>query len=143
MGKLEIKVTISAAATPALYKRLSGMADLRQRAFFLKQLAEYGAATVPGSIGIPLAHSHTASPAPTPFGPPGRSAAELVSIDTQLSSVPSVKTPAPVPALPPVPSTSVVDEPEALEVTASIAAAGGLSALTLDALVAATSRFDG
>ncbi|RDK06097.1 hypothetical protein [Cupriavidus lacunae] len=143
MGKLEIKVTITEAATPTLYRRLAAMGDLRQRAFFLKQLAEYGACNVSEMIGMAVTHSHTASPPPTVSSPPGRNAAELVAVAIPVSDVPSVEARAPAPALPPASRNDLVNEPPVLGTTAPTAAAGGLSTLALDALVAATSRFNG
>jgi hypothetical protein len=143
VGKLEIKVTISAAATPALYRRLAAMGDLRQRAFFLKQLAEYGACNVSEVIGVAVTPSHTAAPALTVSTPPHLKAAELgaVPVSVPLSDVPTGEVPAP--AVPPAPRNDPLNEAPVLRATASAAAAGGLSSLALDALVAATSRFNG
>ncbi|MDK3022920.1 hypothetical protein QO239_09985 [Cupriavidus taiwanensis] len=141
MGKLEIKVTISPAATPALYRRLAAMGDPRQRAFFLKQLAEYGACNVAEVIGMAVTPSPTASSAPTVSTPPHRSTAEPVTVAVPVSDVPTGE--APAPSLPFAPPDEPTNEPPALGASAPAAAAGGLSSLTLDALVAATSRFNG
>jgi len=141
VGKLEIKVTISAAATPALYRRLAAMGDLRQRAFFLKQLAEYGACNVSEVIGVAVTPSHTAAPALTVSTPQHRKAAELVAVPVPVSAVPIGEVPAP--AVPPAPRNDPLNEAPVLGARASAAAAGGLSSLALDTLVAATSRFNG
>lgn len=141
MGKLEIKVTISPAATPALYQRLSAMGDPRQRAFFLKQLAEYGACNVPEGIGMAVTPPLAASSAPTVSTPPRRSPAEPMIVAVPVSDVPIGQ--APAPSLPFAPLNDPTNETPALGASAPAAVAGGLSSLTLDALVAATSRFNG